>query len=378
MFPLPRKLKYPLIAALLLVVVAGVVRLVMPPLLPFAVTAAENTASAKVKENSPPTVPGALTADNRTFVEAMQVTERDFQVRAAYVGHLLPWERVVLRAEIEGVAEKVSFEESHRVANGEVLAHLSSAQREVQVGKARSDLKLAESAYNRVSDLYGKKLTPQAALDEAMNRRDVARYTLQLAEIELRKSMVKSPISGMIKERGVEPGEFLNKGQLIAEILDLSRLRVSFNVPEREFRFIAVGNPAKVTVDALPGRQFPGTVHRIGLEADLKSRTFEVEVALDNKGAILRPGMLSRVGMALAAHKAQLLVPRHAVLERENGRVLFLAQAGKAVERPITTGVSSGDEVQITGGLEAGEWVIVAGHRRLTPGEPIRMRRIGQ
>ncbi len=291
---------------------------------------------------------------------------------------MLPWERVVLRAEIEGVAERVDFREGEAVRKGQVLAQLSGEQRRVQVRRARSDLKLAERAYARARELFGKQLISDAALDEAVNRRDAARYGLRMAEIELDKSLVKTPIAGRIKERAVEPGEFLNKGQRIAEILDLSRLRVEFNVPEREFRHFALDKPATVTVDALPGRESPATVHRIGLEADLKSRTFPVEVALDNPGARLRPGMLARVTLALVTHRAQLLVPRHAVLERERGRVLFVARNGRAEEREVTLGVSSGDEVQVTAGLRAGDWVIVAGHRRLTPGEPVRVRRIGR
>ena len=129
-----------------------------------------------------------------------------------------------------------------------------------------------------------------------------------------------------------------------------------------------------VTFDALPDARFDGTVRLVGLEADLKTRTFPVEVELDNSHGQLRAGMLARVEAPLREYQDQLLVPRHAVLEREQGRYVYVAQDGAAVERRIETGSSSGGNVQVLRGLEPGELLIVTGQQRLTPGEPVEVR----
>ncbi len=114
----------------------------------------------------------------------------------------------------------------------------------------------------------------------------------------------------------------------------------------------------------------------MGLEADLKSRTFSVEVRTDNKGGRLRAGMLARVTVPLTRYRRQLLVPRHAVVEQERGPVVYVVEGDRAVSRPVRLGVGTNGQVQVVEGLKEGEWVVVAGQRKLTPNEPVQMRRL--
>lgn len=311
-----------------------------------------------------------------TYVEVMEVTPREFVLSATYIGHLLPRERVELRAELEGVVESATFAEGDAIQRGAVLVNVSTGQLKVRRDLARSELALAESNFQRDKRLHGKRLIPDSRLEQSRNRRDVAKYTLRLAEIELDKSAVKTPISGTVKTKAVEVGEFLNKGQLIAEILDISKVRALFHVPEREIRHLSPGMRVAVSFDALPGASHRGVVKTVGLEADRKSRTFPVEVELDNPQRRLLPGMLARVRVRLATHRRQVLVPRYAVLEREAGRAVFVARNGQAEERFIETGADAGEEIQVLNGLSFGDQLVVAGQQMLTDNEPIEIRRV--
>lgn len=82
--------------------------------------------------------------------------------------------------------------------------------------------------------------------------------------------------------------------------------------------------------------------------------------------------MLARVNVALERYEKQLLVPRYAILERESGRIVFVAQDGKAQERPIEIGASADGQVQVLKGLTPGELLVVVGQQKLTPGEPVQ------
>lgn len=329
------------------------------------------SAAAQAPEPPPPAGVSAQTPRIRTAVEVMRLQPQDFTVSSTYIGHLLPRERVELRAEIEGVAERVLFEEGQQVGKEQLLVNISTEQLRVRRDQARADLELAQTDYDRQRSLHAKRLVPEAQLDQSRTRRDQARYALQLAEIELKKSFVTTPIAGTVKTKGVNRGEYLNKGQFIAEILDISGVKALVDVPEREVRYVRPGRKVDVAFEALPGESRTGEVSLVGLEADTKSRTFPVEVTLDNGDGHLRPGMLVRVHVALEQFHDQLLVPRHAILERETGRVVFVARDGTAEERPIVVGASSGEQVQVLKGLSAGENLVVTGQQKLTPGEPI-------
>lgn len=331
--------------------------------------AAPARAQATTPTGSPPAGTRTVTA-----VRVQKLKAQDFTLSATYIGYLLPQERVELRSEIEGAVERVLFDEGNRVMRGQLLTNIGTEQLQVRRNQAHADLSLAESNYLRDVNLHQKRLVTDAQLEQSRTRRDLARYGLELAEIELRKSQVTSPLGGVVKTRGINRGEFLNKGQLIAEILDISKVRARVDVPEREVRYLQIGRRVEVSFEALPGEKVTGSVRLVGLEADVKTRTFPVEVELNNSEARLRPGMLARVTVALEQYQNQLMIPRYAILERERGRVVFVAQDGKAVERNIETGASSEGQVQVLKGLSTGEQIVVVGQQKLTPGEPIDVR----
>ena len=308
-------------------------------------------------------------------VEVIRLRLRDFSVTSTYIGHLLPWERVSLRAELDGMAESADYEEGDRVGPDRVLVNISTDRLKVRRDLARSDHQLAESNYLRDADLFKRSLIPNSRLDQTRNRRDVAKLSLRLAEIELEKSTVRSPIAGIVKSKGVERGEYVNKGQMLAEVLNVSRLRARFDVPEGEIRHLVRGKQVRLTLDALPGEEFQGVVKTVGLEADRTTRTFPVEVALDNPRERLRAGMLARVRVPLLEYRQQVLVPRHAVLEREHGRAVFVVRDGRALEVPIRTGAASGENLQVLEGLRSGDRVVVTGQQKLVHQEPVRITR---
>ncbi|HKI98291.1 MAG TPA: efflux RND transporter periplasmic adaptor subunit [bacterium] len=335
--------------------------------------------ASKVRAEATAAVPQPAGADTPraatlTPVEVEQVKPRDFTLTSTYIGYLLPQERVELRSEIEGVAERVQFDEGQAVKAGQLLVNISTEEMTVRRDQAKADLRLAQSNFQRDSSLHAKQLVTDAQLEQSRTRRDLAEYALRLAELQLKKSRVISPLAGTVKTRGVDRGEFLNKGQLIAEILDVSKVRALFNVPEREVRYLKPGRRVDVTFEALPGESVTGSVRLVGLEADTKTRTFPVEVELDNAQGRLRPGMLVRVRVPLEQYRGQLMIPRYAMLERERERVVYIVRDGKAVERVIESGASSEGMVQVLKGLEPGDLVIVTGQQKLTPGEPVDAR----
>jgi membrane fusion protein (multidrug efflux system) len=162
-------------------------------------------------------------------------------------------------------------------------------------------------------------------------------------------------------------------GAQITTIHQVSRLKVEVGIPENDISYFRAGGEATLEVDAYPEKRFEGRIHFLGPAASGKNRTFPSEIALDNPGGELRPGMIARVFLVKRRLDDALVVPRDVLLDRDQGSVAFVGVEGRAQERPVVLGPGEGNRVVVEKGLSFGEALIVAGHRNLVDGQPIRV-----
>ncbi len=321
-------------------------------------------------------LPQGLMAQNTpsvTNVETLELVPRQLELESTYVGHLEPFERVSIRSETDGTSEKIGFDEGQSVKEGEVLVNISTVRLGLQEKLARANYELAESEYKTEKLLFERQVSTASKLDTYKTKRDVEKINLEISQYDLEKSKVKAPISGVIKSKNVNIGEVVSRGQELFEIMDISRVLASINIPEREMMFVTPGKEVKVRIDAIPGTFFTGRVKTLGLEADLQNRSFPAEIIIDNPQRQLLPGMMARVEMITTAAANEIIIPRHAVLERENGRIVFVENDGTAVEKSVHLGTIIKDEVQVVSGLQSGEKLVVTGHQFLSDQEKINV-----
>ncbi len=309
----------------------------------------------------------------KTNVRVQPVGISSLTVHSTYVGHLLPNQRVLMRSEIDGVIEKVDFEEGDEVSKGRKLINVSTNELSLRLKIAQSDYKLAQTNLERDENLYSRNLIPGSRLDQTRTRADSAFLNQELARINFNKSVISSPLNGTVKTRHVKVGEFVRKGDSLTEILDLKSILVTVNIPEQEVLQIEVGQSVEVELYINKEKFFQGKVKNVGLEADSRSRTFPVEIAVENPIRELLPGMLARATFSKPIKDKQVVVPRHSILERDYGRIVYLVEQGKAMKRQIVTGLSQKDLVQVIRGLKGGELLIVEGHTKLAEGELVNV-----
>ncbi len=200
-----------------------------------------------------------------------------------------------------------------------------------------------------------------------------AAAAVRLAEQALRDTAVRSPISGVVAERKVEPGMQLGAGKDVMRIVALDSIYFDAQLPETQYEQVHVGQPVTVTVDALPGRTFRGTVSKIFPVAS-SGRSFTVRISIQNEGNILRPQMFARGQILLATHANTVIVPRDAVLDfnGKTGRV-FVVVNNTAQERPVRTGFSNLRVIEILSGVRAGEEVITVGQAQIQNGDKVQV-----
>jgi len=304
----------------------------------------------------------------------IKLVESDsFNIRTTYVGSLLPNNRVLMRSEIDGVIEKINFEEGNEIKKDKRMLEISTKELQLKLKIAVADSNLAEINIKRDERLAEKNLISNAQLDQTRTRAESALLSRELAKINLKKSLISSPLNGTIKTRYVKVGEFVRKGDKLVEILDFSSVIVKINIPEKEILGIKIGQKVDVALYILEDKTFLGKVKNIGLEADSGNRTFPVEIYVNNKERKLRPGMLARATFTRVIDEDQIVIPRHSILEKESGRVVYVFEKGKVFQRKIKVGLTKQDQVQIEKGLKNGEMIVVEGHTKLTNGEDVNV-----
>ena len=309
----------------------------------------------------------------KTNVRIQEVNLESLSIKSTYVGNLLPNQRVIMRSEIDGVIENIYFDEGDEIVNNKKLIDISTKELSLKLKIAFADSKLAETNLKRDEKLAKDNLIPNAQLDQTRTFAERALLNRELAKISLNKSIINSPLSGTVKTRFVKVGEFVRKGDRLVEILNVDRILVKVNIPEQEILQINIGQKVDIELYILEKKIFEGKVKKIGLEADASNRTFPVEIEVNNRERILRPGMLARVTFNKRVDQDQVVIPRHTILERDSGRIVYVVDKGKAFQREVSTGISQREKVQILTGLGRGEQLVVEGHTKLTDGEEINI-----
>jgi cobalt-zinc-cadmium efflux system membrane fusion protein len=265
-----------------------------------------------------------------------------------------------------------------RVGKGQQLAVLQSAE----LGKARSEkttadarLQLAQQTLARKRRLAGERIVPQrdvqeaeAAVASAEADARASRATLQAlgSGDEMADSsqlILRSPISGTVIERTALRGQLADPAQPLFKIADLRTVWFNVHAFERDAVRLQPGKMAKVTLPALPARNFQGKVTLIGRSVDPSSRTIPVRIDIANADDALRPGMSATAWVPFGTAAQQIItVPVASVQRIENDWYVFIPRTADTFEmRQIGRGRDLGGEIEIVKGLKLDERVVVDG-----------------
>ena len=311
-----------------------------------------------------------------------------YTLRAALLlpGSVETVSRSRVAAPVAGLIQKLTVRDGDLIEADQVLAELDIEALQVhrrtlqaQMLETAARKRAAESKQSRAQELFDANLLPAEQLDDARFEVEAiaARYTALGAEIEetdvsIRQAVIRAPFAGAVTQRLMEVGMWVKVGDPVYEIVATDSLEVRVDVPEIHFSKVRPGQAAEVSFDALPSMKLTGKIRSLGAEAEPSARTFPVKIEITTNGQRVRPGMLASVSFAPPAPRTIVMVPKDALVERDDGWVVFTMHLENAVRAvSVRTGESVGHWTEVRGEIQAGDQVVIVGNERLRDGQPV-------
>ena len=314
-------------------------------------------------------------AERQTPVSAMEVQARDLSRDLAVSARAEAKATIRLASRAAGVIRAIHVEEGDRVARGQWLARLDTAEQEAELARARAEVQAAESRYERASQLRGRQVVSEADYDEARRALDVARSEETLWSTRVSFGRVTAPRAAVVSRRFVEPGEAVEVRDPLFELMGMDDLIVRIGVSELDVLHIERDQAVTVRFDALDGDEMEAAVRRIAPAADPDTRLISVEVALPEDAASrgVRPGFLGRVELPVEALDAALVVPSEAVGQDGEARYVYVIDDERLHRREVALGVTRGPLSVVESGLEEGEIVLASNPIDMRDGQRVRI-----
>lgn len=324
-----------------------------------------------------------LTVDLGSVVKKGDIIARldttDFELRVRQSTAALEQARVRLGLPPTGTNEDVAIEQTAPVREARASmdgarARLDRANQLLQAGlMPKADADVTNSAYKVTEAHYAD------ALDEARNRQGVLsqrKSELEIAKQQLADTILIAPISGAVRQRTVNAGQYVAAGAPMVAIVQMSPLRLRTDVPEREALNIRTGMLVRVALEGSSGVH-EGRVVRISPTIDEANRTLLVETEVPNPDNALRPGSFARAEVVASSSQHGLMVPAASVVSFAGIDRVFTVKDGKAAEKRIKTGRRTDAGIEILEGISAGDQVVV-NPGNMTDGEMVSVTEAGQ
>ncbi|MCP4445359.1 MAG: efflux RND transporter periplasmic adaptor subunit [Myxococcales bacterium] len=280
-----------------------------------------------------------------------------------------------LAAALGGYVEKVLVESGQHVTKGQVIARVDSSTHSAQLALTRVEIEDAKRELARLMKM-GKAIA-SARVDAAKTRVARAKAQQRIAQNRMQRATIKAPFAGELVDLQLEEGEVAAPGQPIGRLLVLNPISVSVSVTDQDVHSLTLNSSVQIAT-AGSANPISGRISRIEPAADLRTRTFLVEVEAANPDRKLLPGMIASVEFEAADRGDALMLPQDLLVTKlkDNG-VFVVSKDAVARWRPLKLGEIVGSQVEILSGVSRGERIVTVGMRSLSDGDKVLSSREG-
>ncbi len=294
----------------------------------------------------------------------------------SFTGYFAARKEILLTAEAQGSIIQLNIKEGQQVRQGQIIARIDATAIQSNLATAHASLNKAIKDKERYERLTAAGAISQKQYEDIALNADNARAGLAGIQQQMKYTIIRSPLSGIISEVKVERGSFVTAGVKIGTVVDVSKLKMVIQLPEADVIKIKKGQAVQIRTEVYPDHVFNGNISLIGVQPD-EGRKYNVEVEMLNNGDyLLKAGMFGSVLLQAQVkdNGEKLFIPRKAITGSIKDATVFVLNKDSTVSiRKIDVLNVSGDEVIVLKGIHAGEKVVISGQINLQEGKKVRV-----
>jgi membrane fusion protein (multidrug efflux system) len=288
-------------------------------------------------------------------------------------GSILPNREVIITSEVSKKVVGIHFTEGSFVNKGQLLYKLDDSDIKARLKQLQAELALAKLSENRMSLLLKNESVRQEEYDIASTKLQSLQASEELLQVDLSKTSIHAPFSGVIGITKAEVGSLVNPGMSLATLQEHNNVKVQFSVNERYLEHITRGKKISFSVTNST-QEFSAKIAATESGIDTQSRTITVQAIAINYQGLLRPGMSARVNISTVSDGAiGISLPTESLIPGSNGYSVFTVKNGVAKLTPVSIGNRNESEALITSGLNDGDTVMISNILRSGDGTPVQI-----
>ena len=323
-----------------------------------------------------PSTDGESEDEEEETAVPVNVTEVSVGAVSTYItatANLVPEDEVTVLAESEGRVARLEVEEGDRVRQGQILATLSQDDEEIAHQKAMVKAANAEMALERAQRMHDEQLIAQEEYDRIVMDHSIAQQELEEAKWRLSQTEIRAPFDGRVTWRNVTLGQYIRPGDELFRVTDFDPLISRIYLPEKDVLTLDAGRPVEITLKADEAVRFAGRIQRISPVVDTATGTVKVTVEAIEPPSSVRPGGFVIVDIVRETREDTLVLPREAVIRELKSAHVFVVKDDVAEKRSVDLGLEEDEQLEVVGGLEPGELIVVAGQGSLKDGSKVKI-----
>jgi len=300
-----------------------------------------------------------------------EIEPRDYQLDLLQAEAALAQARALLGLPLAGDNDEIDLDQTTSVREAKAVYDQAVANRQ-RAHRLQADGILSSSEFDAVEAAYQVALNRYEASIEEVRQRQASvaqrRVGVEIARQQLADASLRAPFSGAVQRRYVNPGQYVKTGDPVVSLVQVNPLRLRAEVPEKDSMRLRVGQPVSFRVTGTDEARV-AVVTRLSPALERGNRMLVVEADVENDGA-LHPGSFAEARIVVARDPSAIMVPSGAIRTFAGLEKVFVVEAGKAVEREVSTGQRDGNRVEVTRGIKEGDLVIL-NPGRLRNGDPV-------
>lgn len=316
-------------------------------------------------------MPTSLFANPAMPVEVIEVKPQILKSTINSIGTLKANQSVIVAPEVSGRITSVSFKDGTQVSSGQLLFKLDDSTEIANLNEAKARAQLSNTELKRIQKLFKQKAASETDLDSAAANHSIYQAQVQSFQAKLNKLSIKAPFTGVIDINDISIGDYVNAGQNLIKLVELTTLKFDFALPETYLSKVAVGQNIEITTPAYPGEIYQGTVTAVSPAINEETRSLAVRAVIDNQTRTLRPGLFASVILEVNRNPSALLLPEQALVPQGQSYMVMRVVDNKVEVTPVTIGTRKKSEVEIVSGISEGDVIITAGQMKVQPGSEV-------